>query len=560
MPPKAMNVRSEALQAVAVKEFDLVVIGGGIAGAGVAQDAASRGMSVALIERDDFASGTSSRTTKLVHGGLRYLEQLQFGLTWQLCQERALLEQVAPHMVRTFSFVVPLLKDNLLFSLKARAGLTIYDLVSWLAGGGHHHESLGRREVLEAVPALSPGAISGGLRFYDCITDDARLVVEVVKSACREGAIAINYLEVCGFQIESGKITAVKCHDRYHGGEIVVRCKTCVNAAGVWSDDICRLLMPSWASRVAPSKGTHIIVPQSAFETNTALFLPTDDKRYVFVVPWQRALMIGTTDTPYSGVLDQPLPEIDEIDYLLAVVNEYAGTRRLGRADVAASFSGLRPLIRHEGFAGATSQVPREHLIGEGPYGIICLTGGKLTNYRLMAAEVVDSLLGQFQAHSIGASRTKTLMLGGWADKRDFLLVTAAISAKARRLGIEPATLDHLISSYGADAQVIVDIVEQDPQLNERLCPDFPPIMAEIPFCVTEEMAVCLEDVLMRRLRLGVLNHRQCLAAAPRVASAMKMLLSWDNVRTSLELNALEQALGKHMDLVGISVASGSGT
>jgi glycerol-3-phosphate dehydrogenase len=544
-----MKTRTQSLELAQTKEFDVVIVGGGIAGAGIAQDAASRGLSVLLLEKEDFASGTSSRTTKLVHGGLRYLEQLHFKLTRELCHERGLLEQLAPHMVRDFSFVMPLPRNDLLFSLKAEVGLTLYDILSWPITS-HFHKRLGQQEVLEAAPALATDKFRGGLRFHDCITDDSRLVLEVVKSACHHGALAVNYMEVRGFDIEDDSIKAVQCHDRYSGQDIVFRTRSCVNAAGVWSDVVCRMVEPGWSEHVAPSKGIHIIVPQSAFETNTALFLPTQDKRYVFVVPWQRALMIGTTDRRYDGELDRPLPNGDEIDYLLSVINSYTNTYTLNRSDIVGSFAGLRPLVQQQSTDGSTKNMSREHVIFSGPGGMIGLTGGKLTNYRIMAVEVIDRIFKKLPDAQYKESRTARMMLGGWKDKNDFLTVTATMSAKARKLSIEPATLDHLISTYGADAQQIIDIIEKDSSLNERICPDFPPVMAEIPFCVYEEMVVSLEDLMMRRLRLGILHQRQCIEAAPKVAQMMQILLRWDDARLRYEVNALERILGEHLQLV----------
>ncbi len=546
-----MKTRAQSLQIASTREFDLAVVGGGIAGAGVAQDAASRGLSVIVVEKEDFASGTSSKTTKLIHGGLRYLEQFHFKLTRELCHERGLLEQLAPHLVRDFSFIMPLVKGSPFFSLKAEIGLTLYDLLSWSVSGARHHRRLSQKEVLDSVPALNPQVFSGGLRFHDCITDDSRMVLEVIKSACSEGALAINYMEVQGFEQAEGKVRAIKCRDRYSGQELTISAKACVNATGVWSDQLYEMLEPAWKSHVQPSKGIHIIVPASAFETNTALFLPTRDGRYVFVVPWQRALMVGTTDRPYSGSLERPLPDRDEIDYLLSVINGFTDTHRLNRSDIIGSFAGLRPLVQPETTSCDTNSLSREHVIFEGPGGVIGLNGGKLTNYRLMAVQVMELVAKQLPGVDLKGSRTKRMMLGGFKDKADFLAQTAAISAKARRLSIEPATLDHLIASYGSEAALIVDIVEADSTLNQRICPDFPPILAEVPFCVTNEMAVSLEDLLMRRLRLGILHQRQCLDAAPKVAELMSLALGWDSARTSYELAGLERSLRDHMDLVG---------
>jgi glycerol-3-phosphate dehydrogenase len=540
--------RSQALEIVALREFDMVVIGGGIVGAGIAQNAASRGLSVLVIEKEDFASGTSSKTTKLIHGGLRYLEQFHFHLTRELCHERALLETLAPHMVRDFSFILPLTKRNPLFGLKAQLGLTLYDLLAWSVTNNHHHQKIDQRELLEAAPSLSPNVVTGGLRFHDCITDDSRLVIEVLKSAVAEGAHVVNYLEVTGFQTENNLVSAVECHDRYSGREIIIKCKSCVNAAGVWSDKLLKKLDDSWRPTVSPAKGVHIMVPPSAFETNTALFLPTEDHRYVFVVPWNRSLMIGTTDTGYEGDIDNPLPVQDEIDYLLDVVNRYSAPNKLNRSDVTASWAGLRPLV-----GGATTDpkqtgnLSREHLIFEGPGGIVGLIGGKLTNYRLMAVQVVDKILAKIPLPTSKPDATRRMMLGGWVDKNDFLAQTASIASRARRLTIEPSTLDHLIASYGKDAALVVDIIEQQPSLNQRICPDFPNVLAEIPHCVTNEMAVSLEDLLFRRMRLAMLHQKQTMDAAPKVAKLMAETLGWDDTRTNLELVSLEKSLNEHI-------------
>jgi glycerol-3-phosphate dehydrogenase len=459
-------------------------------------------------------------------------------------------------MVRDFSFILPLTGDDPFFGIKAGIGLALYDLLAWNVSGSHKHSHINKREVLESVPGLSAKNINGGLRFHDCITDDSRLVLEVIKSACAEGAIAINYVEVKGINTEAGKIKGLVCHDRYSGAPIEVRCRTVVNAGGVWSDTVTQMIDTSWKNRIAPAKGVHIVVPQSAFETNSALFLPTKDKRYVFVVPWQRALMIGTTDTLYSGRLEQPLPVAQEVDYLLGVVNEYSAYP-LTKKDVIAAWAGLRPLIGDGVTAQAgssTSNLSREHEIVEHKAGMVGLIGGKLTNYRIMAEQVVSKVVAYLpdeRGASLKQSRTQRIMLGGWTDKTDFLTVTAGIAARARKLGIEPANLEHLTASYGKDAELVLDLVEKEPGLNSRICSDFPPIMAEIPFCVLHEMAVSLEDLLCRRIRLGIVHQKQCLDAAPKVAMLLQTLLGWDKSRTDIELAALEKSLKEHMESFG---------
>lgn len=546
-----MKRRSQAVETVNMREFDLAVIGGGIVGAGIAQDAASRGLSVVLIEKHDFASGTSGKTTKLIHGGLRYLEQLHFGLTKQLLRERALLEQLAPHLVRDFSFILPVLKDRKFFGFKAQLGLTLYDFLASDVMKDHKHSRLSQREVMESAPALSSNAIATGLKFHDCITDDARMVMEVIKSACQEGALAINYLEVRDFVRDGDRLVAIKCHDRYTGADMEIRAKAFVNAAGIWSDKLMKMIDPSWIDRCTPAKGIHIMVPQSAFETNTALFLPTKDGRYVFVVPWQRAVMIGTTDTSYEGDQNNPLATVDEVDYLISIVNSYTGKKQLSRADVIATWAGLRPLVGppDKGDGKATANLSREHLIYVGPGKIVGLIGGKLTNYRIMAEEVMSKVLLQHPdlAATAKPTRTSKMMLGGFTDKNEFLTTTAQIATRARRLSIEPATLDHLIASYGKDADEILNYVETDPQLAERVCPDFPPIMAEIPFCVLNESAMSLEDLLFRRMRLGMVHQGQCLDAGPKVANLVRTYLGWDENRARVELDTLQSIVAEHM-------------
>jgi len=390
--------------------------------------------------------------------------------------------------------------------------------------------------------------------------------MEVIKSASLYGALAVNYLEAIDFKTTAadGRVHTVVCRDRFNGKEMIVRCKSCVNATGVWSDKLLRQLDPTWSDKVKPAKGTHIMLPLSCFETSTALFLPTPDGRFVFVVPWQKALMVGTTDIGYEGPLDNPVATTEEIDYLLGILNSYSkagglpGTaRQLSRSDVIAAWAGLRPLVGGEHSGGAqkskdnggekTATISREHLLFEGPFGVIGLIGGKLTNYRMLSIHVVDMALAQLikqdAAKYAGFKQSKTdkIMLGGWSDKSDFLTTTAQISAQARKLSLEPATLDHLIATYGKDALQVIDLVEQNAALAERICPDFPPIMAEVPYCLNNEMAISLDDILSRRIRLGFVHQGQCLAAAPKVARLIENLSYWDAQRANAELEIFEK-------------------
>jgi glycerol-3-phosphate dehydrogenase len=547
-----MKNRSRIIELASAREYDLIVIGGGIVGAGIAQNAAVRGLSVLLVEKDDFASHTSSKTTKLIHGGLRYLESWQFKLTYQLSRERNLLEQLAPHLVKEISFVLPFRRGETLFSWKASLGLSLYDLLAFNFSHSHQpHGRLSPQEIVEAAPALSQDNLIGGLRFHDAITDDSRLVLAVLKSASDHGAHIINYMEAVALNMEGNTVHGIECRDRLSSKTISLRGKVCVNAAGIFSDDVLRLVKDTWKSRLVPSKGIHIVLPLSAFPTNTGLLLPTADKRYIFVLPWQRSLLVGPTDTLYHGNLNLPLPDNDEMDYLLNTVNQYNGKHHLNRGDIVAAWAGIRPLISPPSSNNSsTSALPREHRIFAGPKGLINVIGGKLTNYRLMAEEAVNYALSRFPHIAVAkgtAERTKRLMLGGWLDKEDFLTSTAVIASRARKLSLDPATIDHLISTYGKEALAILDLIEEESDLKERICPEFPPMMAEIIHCVQNEMAISLEDFLARRIRLAMLHHKLCLEAAPKVAVMMQSLLGWDNNRLEAELQALSASLSEQL-------------
>jgi glycerol-3-phosphate dehydrogenase len=558
-----MKTRTQTLELACFRDFDLIVVGGGIVGAGIAQDASCRGLSVLLIEKDDFAAGTSGRTNKLVHGNLPYMEQWFSPATRQIYQERALLEHLAPHLIRDFFFVLPVLKGKTFQALKARLGLTYSDWLGAKPTGLPKHTTISAKEVVESAPALSGLNVVEGLQFSDAITDDSRLVLEVIKSACANGAHAINYLEAKSFTLEEGKVRGVLCRDRYSGQEVPLRAKTCVDATGIGSDSLLQLIDPSWQTGHKTGKGVCLMLPPSSFETNTALILPLAGQQSIFVVPWQRALLVGSTEPIYSAKSNS-LPNEDEIDYLLKGLNEYNMQRVLNRGDVISAWAGTFPILGKTADADLSKSSPLTKLakmagslyptqktnwdyeITEGPGTIISAIGGSLANYRILGSDVVDRLLAkhpELARPDLTTSRSRRTMLGGWTSKEDFLTLTAIISTRARKLGIEPATIDHLVCNYGNDANLVLDYVEKEPLLSQRICPDFAPIMAEIPFCIVYEMAVSLEDLLCRRIRLGMLHRRQCLEAASKVAELVQEISGWDDLRAQAELYALANAL-----------------
>lgn len=556
---REMKERQDSLQQVKSRDFDLLVIGGGIAGAGIAQNAALRGLSVLLLDKGDFASGSSSRSNQLIHGDLPYLEQLRFNLTRQLSEERERLKRLAPHLVKDISFILPLIRNNTFFNLKATVGLGLYDVLSMSARLGNTHAYLNRKKLDQLAPALSAKNISGGIQFQDALTDDARLVLSVLKSAIVHGAQAINYVQATGFRLDSnGKITQVECHDRYSGEEFLVSCKLCVNASGVWSDNVQELLPDAGEAKLsAPLKSTSIIVPASAFEINTALLLPEKEGRFVYVLPWHHAILIGSAVTSaYHGEFEQLRSSQDEIDHLLSVVNGYCQPdHQLNRSDVKSSFSKLTARLKtaseHE------DSHLQEHAFFESSSGLCSVIGVKLSNYRIIAQELMERLAAKNAWLGRVPANTELAMLGNWSQKEDYAAKCMALEIKSKRLSIDPASIDHLISNYGAEAEHVLELIEGQAALKERIVPDFPVIMAEVPYSIVGEMTISLQDFMLRRCRLGMLNHKQALAAAPRVAELMGKILSWDSYRLKLELSAFEQEISQlneieKVDPVGI--------
>jgi glycerol-3-phosphate dehydrogenase len=535
----AVKERPNSLLDAKSREFDLVVIGGGIGGAGVAQYAAARGMSVLLLEKGDFASGASGRSNQLVHGDWPYLEQLRFAFARKQSDEREKLKRLAPHLVKDISFVMPLARNNTLFNFKATVGLGLYDVLTMSARTHDTHPFVSEKKLSNLAPALSDKRICGAIQFHDAITDDARFVLGVINSAVHFGATVVNYVEASGINIGAdGKIAGVKCHDRYSGEEFVVRCKLCVNAGGAWIDDISRLQNLNAEAQIVQSKSTKLIVPASAFETNTALLLPACEGHYVFIAPWQHALIIGAAEGPFKGSLENVRSDRDEIDYLLGIVNGYSNnTQKLNRSDVKATFSSViaKP-------AGAN-----EYAVEENDSGLISVIGAQISNYTVVAEEALKKLILLDRGDASPLSRRNPSIVG-WNSKEEFPTQSIAIETKARRLQIAPAEIQHLICSYGSQAEHVVDLIEQKPTLNERIVPNSPVLMAEIPFCIISEMTVSLQDFFLRRTRLGVLDAKQAMQAAPKVAAIMAKLLNWDSYRIKIELNALEQELLQNQD------------
>jgi len=519
--------RAAMLARLADETFDVLVVGGGITGAGVALDAASRGLRTALVEKDDFASGTSSKSSKMVHGGLRYLQQREIGLVYEALYERQRLRHNAPHLVRTLPFMIPILtKDGVLNPKIARVlgtSLWMYDMTGG-ARIGKLHERLGKDEALAHLPTMPPERLASAYLYYDARADDARLVLAVARTAAAKGAALCNHAAVTGLRKgEDGAIRGVTV--QADGAELEVRASVVVNAAGVWSDEVRALDEGRDPNSIRPAKGIHITVPWTKVRNDIAVVIPVPkDKRSLFVVPWGDLSYVGTTDTDYDGSLDDPQCTPDDIAYVLRALNASI-TTGVSEHDVLGTWAGLRPLVKSGG-GGRTADLSRRHAVAASSARMVTVTGGKLTTYRRMAADAVDEVCELLGVRA--KSHTKRLVLVGGE-------------------GLEPSGPDddvpHLDSRYGAEAAQVQALVRARPELAEPLVPGLPYLRAEAVWSAHHEMAVTVDDVLSRRTRARLLARDASAAAAPDVARLLAPELGWDDERVRREIGAYTAAI-----------------
>ena len=514
--------RAHSLQQLAQDEFDVVVVGGGITGAGAVLDAASRGLKVALVERDDFASGTSSKSSKLVHGGLRYLQQGDVRLVYQALRERKRLRKNAPHLVSVLPFMIPILTKNGVVSKKiARAlgsAMWMYDITGgWRIG--KIHRRLSAKKAFAHLPTMPREKLASAYLYFDAEADDARLVVAVLQTAAERGAVIANRCSVSSIDSASTTSHALTVVDTLTEQSLTVRTRSIINATGVWADDVRALDEKIHPDTIRPAKGVHLTVPWEKVRNDIAVVIPVPrDRRSLFVVPWipngdgtYRFTYIGTTDTDYKGPVDDPQCTKDDIEYVLTALNSSI-TTGVTEEDVTGVWSGLRPLVKSDAAtSGRTADLSRRHKVVASPQGIVTVTGGKLTTYREMAEDAVDEVCRLLNVKT--SSKTKTLSLHG---------------ARGARSSSRPQDA-HLYSRYGSHASVLKKMIEQDPTLGEELVPGLPYLRCEAVYAVTHEMAVSVDDVLTRRTRARLLDRRACVAVARDVASLIGPHLGWDD-------------------------------
>jgi glycerol-3-phosphate dehydrogenase len=513
------NRRAAALERLGAEPVDVLVVGGGITGAGAALDAATRGLSVALVEKRDFAAGTSSRSSKLIHGGLRYLEQRDFSLVREALHERALLlSSLAPHLVEPVPFLFPL-RHRTWERAYIGAGVGLYDALAGRNAAVPRHRHLSRTAALELAPALRPDALVGAIRYHDARVDDARFVVALVRTAVANGALALSGIRVDGLELGEDGLRHARLHDTERGRDLSARARVVVNATGIWSGELERMAGVASPVQVRASKGVHLLVPRERISSETALILRTE-RSVLFVIPWGAHWIVGTTDTEWKLDRDHPAASRGDIDYLLDHVNA-ALREPLTDEDIVGVYAGLRPLVARE--ETDTTALSREHVVRRPAAGLVTVVGGKYTTYRVMARDAIDAA-GEELGEAIDPSRTDQVPLLGAEG-----LTTARGRARshpgAERVGA--AAVDHLLERYGALALVLLDAVAERPELAEPIAGAPAYLAVEAWYAVVAEGALHLDDVLTRRTRISIETVDRGRAAAEPVAKAMGDLLGW---------------------------------
>ncbi|MBW3666015.1 MAG: glycerol-3-phosphate dehydrogenase/oxidase [Actinobacteria bacterium] len=513
--------------------FDLVVIGGGVTGTGAALDAASRGLEVALVEQRDYGSGTSSRSSKLFHGGLRYLEQLEFGLVREALTERNLmLTTIAPHLARPVSFVYPLV-HRFWERLYVGAGVLLYEALARGAGNPlPRHRHLSREELLELAPALDPSRIYGAVRYWDALVDDARHTVTVARTAAAHGARLASSTRVVGLDTGSGSIRTVLALDLESGREVEIRTRSVINAAGVWSGDMQRLAGGE-GLEVTASKGIHLVVPRDRIASQTGIILRTRVS-VLFVIPWGDHWIVGTTDTPWALRRAHPAASRSDLDYLLRWVSTVLATP-ITHSDIVGVYAGLRPLLSGE--SEETSKLSREHAVLDRGDGMVTVAGGKYTTYRVMARDAVDAT-APYLDRPLPPSRTHRIPLVGALGRERLTRPDAIEEAQWRRL----------LGRYGALAGDLAELISEQPDLGETVVGDSPYLRAEIVYAATHEGALHLDDALTRRTRMSVETRHRGLDAVAETARLMGDALGWPEETREREMEHYRARVAAEID------------
>ncbi len=532
--PFSFQTRAAALDAMAAEPIDVLIIGGGITGAGIARDAALRGVRVALVDKSDVAGGTSSRSSRLIHGGLRYLEHGDLRLVFEASRERRILLRIAPHLVRPLPFLFPAYRGARVPPWKLRAGLWLYDLLAAFRNV-HAHRWLGAKRVRAVEPGLRDKDLAGAGLYYDAQTDDARLALATLRSAAAAGALIASYTEVLALAKPDGRVAGASVRDVLTGRRLELRARVVVNATGPWVDAVRHLDEPAAAPLLRLSKGAHVAVPRARIGNTHAVTLTSPlDGRVMFVLPWGDVSYIGTTETEEPVTPERARATGDDAVYLLRSANAFFPRARLAPHDVVSTWAGLRPLLAPDRSRSAGA-VSREHRIVESASGLISIAGGKLTTYRVMGRDVMDRVATRLRKldgrRPARAPATDELPLPGGETADLDVLVSSAVAR-----GIGESTAQHLVASYGTESAAVLNLVDRQRGLGKPILEGRPEIRAEVVHAVQREMAMRLADVLIRRTHLFHQTRGQAVTATSVVADLMAPLLGWDAARRAEEI------------------------
>lgn len=533
--------RANFISQLKSEHYDVLVLGGGITGAGIALDAASRGLKVALIEKLDFASGTSSRSTKLIHGGLRYLKQLEFGLVKEVGSERAIVHKLAPHLVVPEKMLLPLFKGKSFGYWITSLGLKIYDV---LAGVRQEDQRrmLTRPQTLRHEPLLASKEIKGGAIYSEYRTDDARLTIEIIKAAAKQGAVLVNYMRAVNFVYHEGLLSGVNATDDISGDSLIVKASVVVNATGPWVDDLRSLNKSRTNKRLHLTKGVHIVVSHEKLPVQQAIYFDVDDGRMIFAIPRGRATYIGTTDTHFQNDKEHVLTTQHDAWYLIEAVNNMFPKVNLTIADIDSSWAGLRPLIHEEG--KSASELSRKDEIFESPSGLISIAGGKLTGYRKMAERVVDMVVEKhFIKRMFKKCHTETILLVShtFTSYQDVRNYQVAVRKQLEPFGFDSFTSHYLVENYGQQTDAIVQHFRVNQEhITDKRCAL---LLAELWYCMQHEMVVSLTDFFIRRT--GLLNFEIDIVKKHKdaIATQFQTYLKWTDTKKDTELRMLLRAL-----------------
>ncbi len=551
------EVRTQNLAQLDSEPFDVLVIGGGITGAGVALDAVARGYKVALVEKTDFASGTSSKSTKLVHGGIRYLPNFDFALVHEALIERGLLVQNAPYLVNPVPFVLPIYEGDrhpvgMPFTTPGGIGLSfVLDIGLWLYDGLagrrnlHRHRRISRDTVRQMAPTLVTKGLKEGFIYYDAQTNDARLTMAIIRTAAQFGAVIANYAEVTSFVMEDGKVQGANVHDKINERDVTISARYVVNATGIFAEQIETLSGEEPEIKVVPSKGIHLVFSRKDLEiSDSAIVLPeTDDKRILFIVPWESRAILGTTDTG-AGNLDHPTSSPEDVKYLLDHLNRYLSVN-LTADDIISTYAGYRPLVkpRKEGQGQSSAKLSRTHVVLQSNSGLITIVGGKLTTYRLMAQDTVDVISKRDNTKPVHPTKSLPLQgSAGWATRQK------GLAHRGAALGLDADDIVHIGHSYGTEADAVLDLIADNPALAERLIEDLPYLKAEVIHACRQEMAMTPYDILARRTSITLEDRDRGLGIVKEVAAMMAQELHWTPEQTQKLVDAYRSAIQYQID------------